>query len=85
MTPDVDKITLFAKGSVKKWLMPGGGKILTDDTLSALVDNNPSRMLYGHVWCSPLDAADVAAVKMVLKIEQLVVFYDRKTPAASTQ
>lgn len=86
MTPDIDKITLTVKGSVKKHLLPRGGKLLTDDTFASLVNNDPSRTLYGHLWIQAQDnSADPSSIQYTAKMEQLVVFYDPKTPSRSAQ
>lgn len=84
MTPDIDKVEFGSKGTVKHYFLPKGGKLLTDDTLTALYTNDPSRLLYGHVWLQALDAtADPALVNCVITIEQLVVFFDPIIPARS--
>lgn len=87
MTPDIDKITFTYKGSVKKHLLPRGGKLLTDDINSgATMTSDPSHILYGHIFVQTQDnTADPAAVKYTAKLEQIVVFYDPKTPARSTE
>lgn len=85
-TPDIDKIVFGAKGGVKKWLIPQGGKILSDEECSAAVSTNPSKLLYGHFWIQSLDtSADAGICRLIVKHEQIVVFFDRKTPSRSTQ
>lgn len=85
-TPDIDKIVFGAKGGVKKWLLPVGGKILSDDECTASVGASPSRLLYGHFWIQSLDSgADAGVCRVLVKQEQIVCFFDRKTPSRSTQ
>lgn len=85
VTPDQDKTTIFTRGSVKKWLMPTSGKMLTDDTLSAATSTDPSRKLYGHIFTQGITAADPAAVNIVYTLTQIVVFFDPKVPSRSSQ
>lgn len=86
VTPDVDKVAFGTRGTVKKWLMPRGGKLLTELELNASVAASPARLLYGHFWTQPVDqATDTAAVRFVYVLEQIVVFYDPKMPSRSTQ
>lgn len=85
-TPDVDKLYFKAKGSVKKWIVPKGGKLLSTDEGSAAIGSNPARMLYGHFFIQCLDSAqDAGVARLIVKQEQIVVFYDRKNPSRSTQ
>lgn len=86
VTPDIDKVVLTAKGSVKRWLLPGGGKLLTDNTLSATYGADPSKLLYGHIWVQCQDSStDPAAVKYTAKLTQIVVFFDPIALARSAQ
>lgn len=86
MTPDIDKVYINAKGSVKRWMLPRGGKIYSDDLHSALFSTNPTKILYGHLWCSSTqNGTDPASVNIVYTIEQIVMFYDPKIPSRSTQ
>lgn len=76
LTPDTDKAFMKAKGKVKPHFLPKGGKMLTDDTLSAGVTTNPSRTLYGHIYAQSMDqAADCSATKLSITVTQTVVFY----------
>lgn len=84
LSPDIDKAVFSTKGSVKKQMLRRG-KILTDDTLYADVTASPTRILYGHIWSHVMDATDPANTKIVVTLEQLVVFFDPKIPARSTQ
>lgn len=84
VTPDIDKLTQFTRGGIKRQMLPGGGKLLSDDTLSASVSANPSRMLYGHIWAQPMDTTvDPTNVKVVLTLYQTIVFFVPETPARS--
>lgn len=85
ITPDIDRIHLTAKGSVKRWLLPKGGHMLSEDTLQATVSTDPSRQLYGHLFTQCITGADPAAVNVVYTIEQIVIFFDPKVPARSSQ
>lgn len=84
ITPDIDKFVLYTKGRVSPYFLPKGGKILTDDTLSALISADPSKLLYGHLWAQDIAAsADPSAVNCILTIYQTVVFYDPVIPSRS--
>lgn len=84
VTPDQDKVTLTSKGGVKKFFLPPGGKLLTDDTLTHGVAGDPSRILYGHLWYGALDgSSDPPAMRYIVTIEQLVVFFVPEIPARS--
>lgn len=86
VTPDIDRVTFTVKGSCKKHLLPRGGKLLTDDTFASGVGGDPTKLLYGHIWAQAQDnAADPGVIQYTIKVQQLVVFYDPKTPARSTQ
>lgn len=86
MTPDIDKVYFSTKGSVKKWLLPYGGRILIDDTLSAEMGSSPSKILFGHLWAQGANTgADPGAVYVIGTLEQVIVYYDTKIPARSTQ
>lgn len=86
LTPDVDKSMLIAKGSVKRWMLPKGGKILSDDLLSAQYNVDPSKILYGHIWSAPANSTnDTGVARFVVTLEQIVMFYDPKIPSQSTQ
>lgn len=85
LTPDTDKAFLHAKGSVKKYMMPKGGKLLTDDSLCAGIDASPTRTLHGHFYAQAMDqTADPGATKCLITVTQLVVFYVPKVPSRST-
>lgn len=86
VTPDIDKTGFVAKGSVKRWLMPAGGKLLTNDLMWSTVATNPSSILFGHLWVQPVDqSSDPGTVRFVYTLHQLVVFFDPKVPTRSTQ
>lgn len=85
VTPDIDKLTLYARGGIRRRMLPGGGKLLTDSTLSAAVTTNPTRILYGHIWCQPMDTSvDPTKVHVVITLRQTVVFFVPESPARST-
>lgn len=84
MTPDIDKIEYGSKGRIKKFLLPLGGKMLTDDTVAAATGSDPSKILYGHVWMQSLDAtSDPSTVTIVGILYQTIVFFDPIIPARS--
>lgn len=84
VTPDIDKLQMFARGGVKRFFLPPGGKILTDDTLSHAVSGGPSRKLYGHVWAQAMDgSSDPALVHVTVTLVQMCVFYVPEVPARS--
>lgn len=86
VSPDIDKVTLKTKGGIKRWLLPPGGKILTDSTLSAVYNADPSKLLYGHIWVQTQDStADPAAIKYTAKLTQIITFFDPIAPARSAQ
>lgn len=86
VTPDIDKTYIGMKGSVKKWLAPRSGKMLSIEELNALLTADPERLLYGHLYVHVIDgSADPAKVHLAFKMRQLVVFYDPVIPARSTQ
>lgn len=85
-TPDQDKVVFGARGGVRRWVLPQGGKLLSCEEACSTVTGNPSRVLYGRLYLQAQDsAADEAAVKVTIKMKQLVVFFDPKTPSRSTQ
>lgn len=84
LTPDIDKGTLFARGGVKRFLLGRGGKMLADDTVTAAVTADPTRMLHGHFWAQSVDAAsDAAIVRAVVTLWQTVVFFVPVIPSRS--
>lgn len=85
MTPDVDKLILSNKGGIKRWLMPQGGKMLTNDSYWGNASGNPTSLLYGHLWASSLAGAgvDPSIVTYIIKIEQIVKFFNPIVPARS--
>lgn len=84
LTPDVDKSTLTNKGSVKKWMLHRGAKILDNESLCGTHDVDPTSILYGHIFAQAMDgAADPATARYVLTIEQVVVFFEPLVPARS--
>lgn len=86
ITPDVDKVYLGARGSVKRWLSPRGAKILSNDNFSALIGANPAKLLYGHIYAQAMDgSADPSSINVVVRLQQFVVFHEPVTPARSTQ
>lgn len=86
MTPDMDKVVFGKKGPVKSWLLPRGGRLLTDDLCTAAVTADPAKVLYGHIWTQPIDGtSDPGVVRFIVTLEQIVVFFSPKSPARSTQ
>lgn len=86
ITPDVDKVFFKSRGGVRKWLLPTGGKLLSNPDLSSLCTTVPSRILYGHLYAQSMDgSADPAAVHITVKLSQLIVFFDPVVPSRSTQ
>lgn len=86
LTPDIDKGVILMSGSVKKWLMPRGGKLLTDDSFSGSVSSSPATPLYLHLWAEGIDSGiDPGNVIMLITIKQTAVFYSPVTPSRSTQ
>lgn len=84
LTKDVDKSSFGAKGSVKRWLMPRGGRILTERDLCALTGSNPNQILYGHLWAQSVDGiANPAAVNCVITLKQVVVYFNPVVPGRS--
>lgn len=84
VTPDIDKFQLYTKGRVKPYLMPAGGKLLSDEECTALISTDPSKILYGHLWAQEIGAsADPAHIHMVVTVYQTVVFFDPVIPARS--
>lgn len=85
MTPDVDKIAFANKGSVRKWLLPRGGKLTTNDTYCGTSSANPTTVLFGHLWAAALTytGVDPSAVPYIIRIEQIVKFFNPITPARS--
>lgn len=87
VTPDLDKITLLTSGKVKRWFMPNGGKLLSNEDLTANVSANPASLLYGYIWTQPLDMTSdpTGSVHFCVTVEQVIVFFDPKAPSRSTQ
>lgn len=87
VTPDLDKITLLSSGKVKRWFMPNGGKLLSNENCTAAVSANPNSILYGYIWTQPLDMASDPAgvVQFCVTVEQVIVFFNPKAPSRSTQ
>lgn len=86
VTPDQDKCYLSMKGGTKRYLLPRGGKLLSDDECTALTSADPSKLLYLHIWNQAADGAtDIGTTRFTLVLEQVVVFFDRVIPARSTQ
>lgn len=85
MTKDIDKVVLTNKGSIKKWLRPNGGPLLNDTTYCGSPTTNPTTVLFGHLWAAALAGAatDPSTVTFVIKIEQIVKFFNPITPARS--
>lgn len=83
-TPDKDRITLFARGGVKKYFLPPGGKLLSNENLSAAIGGSPTNVLYGHYWAQSMDgAADPAVCNFIVTMWQKIVFFDPVIPARS--
>lgn len=86
LTKDIDKASFGTAGSIKKWLMPRGGRILSERNLCALTGENPAQMLYGHLWAETMDlTADPALINCIVTIKQIVVFYNPVLPGQSAQ
>lgn len=86
LTPDIDKTALATKGSVKRWLCPSGGKLVTEADYSGTASTDPSRILSGHFYAQAMDeSADPANVNFVVTLTQIVVFHNPITPSRSTQ
>lgn len=86
MTPDIDKVWLTNKGSVRKWLLPrGGGKLWMNDTYCGTASASPVTNLYGHLWISALASSgvDPATAHYIIKVEQIVKFFNPINPARS--
>lgn len=84
VTPDTDRGVLFTRGSVRRYLLPRGAKMLADDTVTASVTADPTRMLHGHVFAAAMDnAADIQPIKVIITLTQLVVFFTPVVPARS--
>jgi len=85
MTPDVDHATIVMKGGVKKYLLPRGGKMLTDPECYAAMNDTPFKQLFLHVWCQVITGiGDAASNVAVVSLKQRYVFFDKITPARST-
>lgn len=85
LTPDVDKGTFTARSGTRRFLLPGGGKMLADDELTAAVSSDPTRILHGHVFAQAADqSSTAAAVRIVVTMWQTVVFFVPVIPARST-
>lgn len=86
MTPDIDKVIMGMKGSVKRWLAPPGSKILSVEELAGTATTGPARNLFAHVYAQALDeSADPASVGIILTLQQLCVFHEPVVPARSLQ
>lgn len=84
ITPDIDKGLIFARGGVKKWYVPPGGKLLSNENLSSAVSGNPTNILHGHLWAQAMDAtSDPAPIQVICTIWQRTVFFDPVIPARS--
>lgn len=85
-TPDVDKIALSHGARVAPFLLPQGGKILSEDLCCAITEADPSRKLYLHMWAGAADnTTDVGSIRFIGTLYQTIVFFDRKTVSRSTQ
>lgn len=86
LTKDIDKTSFGTAGSIKKWLMPRGGRILTERDLCAVTGTNPNQILYGHLWAETIDlTADPALINCIVTIKQIVVFFNPVVPGQSAQ
>lgn len=84
ITPDIDRGRLFSKGGVKKWFMPRGGKILSNENLTSSTGGSPTNILYGHMFAQSIDgSADPATVNFIMTVYQKVVFFDPVIPSRS--
>lgn len=86
VTPDMDKVVFGRKGKVKPWMMPRGGRMLTEDLVTAVTTTDPAKLLYGHIWSQPVDgSSDPGVIRIVITLEQIVVFFSPKSLARSAQ
>lgn len=84
VTPDIDKLTMFARGGVKRRMLPRGGRLLSDDTLCAAVTADPDRTLKGHIWAHAMNmTGDPTSVNCVITLYQTVVFFVPESPSRS--
>lgn len=84
LTPDVDKGLLATRGGVKRYLLPGGGRMLGLTSVSAATGSDPATILYGHLWAQVVDkASDASTVRVVATLWQKIVFFDPIIPARS--
>lgn len=86
MTPDIDKIVFGSRGSVKRWLLPQGGRMLSDANLAGgVTTTDPNKVLYGHLFAQAMDnSADPAVVHCIVTITQIVAFFQPIVPSRST-
>lgn len=84
VTPDVDKTALFTRGGVKKYFVPPGGKLLSNENCVSAIGGSPTNILYGHVWAQAMDAAaDPSTIQCIVTVWQRVIFFDPTIPARS--
>lgn len=85
MTPDNDRVTLFFSGPIKKWLMPQGGKMLTNDIYWGTSTSSPTSNLFGHLWAASLVGAgiDASLINYTVKLQFLAKFFNPIVPERS--
>lgn len=84
ITPDVDKMTIFVRGGVKRYFMPKSGRLLSDERATHAIGADPSDLLYAHIWAQPMDqSSDAGVIHGILTLWQTVVFFQPEVPARS--
>lgn len=85
MTQDIDKIVIRNRGSIKKWLRPNGGSLINDATYCGSPSTNPTTVLFGHLWVAALSytGTDPSAAQFVIRLSQVIRFFNPVTPARS--
>lgn len=84
LTNDVDRTWFKVKGSIKKFMEPAGGSLLSDDTVQAAVTADPTRMCYGHIYLQTMDnTSDLPSTQLAITITQIVKFFSPVIPSRS--
>lgn len=85
MTQDIDKVVVYNRGSVKKWLRPNGGSLINDTTYSGSPTTNPTTVLFGHIWAAAVayTGTDPSTVNTIIKLQQVIRFFNPVVPARS--